>query len=494
MAINCLSTVVQNLRKGVLLWDATGLTDGQLLECFVTRRDDDAFAALVRRHGPMVWGVCHRVLHRHHDAEDAFQATFLVLVRKAASIASRELLANWLYGVAHRTALKAQALTAKRHARESQLTAMPERDALERDFCNDLQPVLDQELSNLPDKYRIPIVLCVLEGKTRKEASRQLGLPEGTVAAQLARGRALLAKRLGRHGVALSSGSLAALVLAQNAASAPVPASVVSSTIKAASLIASGRAVTTGVVSATVAALTKGVLKAMLITKLKLATAVVLIVAVSSAGIGLMWQRLQAADAATTQQPAPKVTEKNATLPDLAKIIGELKSGPQVGAKIPISLLALSVVHAEWLDAAGKKWDYIEQYGAEPAVLVFARSINDPLVDLIKRLDAEVARHITDKKKLHVLLVMLSDDQELEKMLKDIAEKQGIKHVSLAIDWDTRNSEAGPKAWDLAKDADATIILYNRRKVEASHSFRKGEMNEKTIGAVMADLPKIVVK
>ena len=144
---------------------------------------------------------------------------------------------------------------------------MPEPAVAQQDLWHDLQPLLDEELSRLPDKYRAVIVLCDLEGKTRKEAARQLGCPEGTVASRLARARAMLAKRLARRGVGLSGGALAA-VLSQNAASAGVPASVVSSTIKAASLLAAGSD-GTGVISAKVAALTEGVLKAMLMTKLK---------------------------------------------------------------------------------------------------------------------------------------------------------------------------------------------------------------------------------
>src|SRR6266568_6477238 len=170
MATSQMSGVIQHLRRAALLRDGAELTDGQLLEDYISRRDEAALAALVRRHAPMVWGVCRRVLPNYHDAEDAFQATFLVLVRKAASIASRELLANWLYGVAHQTALKARATTAKRGARERQVTEMPEPAVGEQDLWHDLQPLLDQELSRMPDKYRVAIVLCDLEGKTRREA------------------------------------------------------------------------------------------------------------------------------------------------------------------------------------------------------------------------------------------------------------------------------------------------------------------------------------
>src|SRR5580704_17015293 len=172
-----LSMVIQHLRSTLLLRDGADLTDGQLLECFVSRRETAALEALVRRHGPIVWGVCRRILRNHHDAEDAFQATFLVLVRKAASVTPREMVGNWLYGVAHQTALKARATGAKRRARERQVVDMPETAAKEQDSAYDLQTVLDQELSHLPDKYRVAIVLCDLEGTTRKEAARQLDLP-----------------------------------------------------------------------------------------------------------------------------------------------------------------------------------------------------------------------------------------------------------------------------------------------------------------------------
>jgi RNA polymerase sigma factor (sigma-70 family) len=273
---------IQHLRRAVLLPDGAGMTDGQLLEDYISRCDEAALAALVRRHGPMVWGVCRRVLRNYHDAEDAFQATFLVLVRRAASIASRKLVANWLYGVAHQTALKARATAAKKNMRERQVTEMPEPAGVEQELSNDLQPLLDQELSRLPDKYRGVIVLCDLEGKTRTEAARQLGCAEGTVASRLARARIMLAKRLTGRGVALSGGALAA-VLSKNAASAGVPAAVVMSTIKAANLFAAGQAV----ISSKVAALAEGVVKAMFVTKIKGMLAVGLVVGLGLGGIGV---------------------------------------------------------------------------------------------------------------------------------------------------------------------------------------------------------------
>src|SRR5260370_31200939 len=176
-----LSPVIDHLRRAALLPDGGEISDGQLLECYVVRRDEAAFAATLRRHGSMVPGPCRRITGNAHDAEDAFQATFLVLVRKAASIWPQERVANWLYGVAYRTALKARSLAARRQRKEKQLTEAVETQAVpHEDIWRDLRPLLDQALSRLPDKYRIPVVLCDLEGKSGKEAAPHLGVPDGT--------------------------------------------------------------------------------------------------------------------------------------------------------------------------------------------------------------------------------------------------------------------------------------------------------------------------
>jgi RNA polymerase sigma factor (sigma-70 family) len=265
--------------------DGAGAADGELLARFLSGRDDDALAALVRRHAPMVWGVCRRRLRNRHDAEDAFQATFLVLVRKAAGV-PRQAVAGWLHGVARQTAVRQRAAAAKRGQRESQVADMPEPTAADaRDA--DWRAALDEELGRLPDHYRGVVVLCDLEGLTRREAARHLGIPEGSVASRLARARALLARRLTRRGVAYSGSSVAALLSAGSASAAPPPA-LVASTIKAASLLAAGQAA--GAASATVAALTEGVLKAMFATKLKTAAvclAAVLVAGFALGGIGL---------------------------------------------------------------------------------------------------------------------------------------------------------------------------------------------------------------
>ncbi len=297
MASDSLSSVLQRLGEATLRQGGGDLTDGQLLERFVAGRSEAAFAALAHRHGPMVLGVCRRLLRHEQDAEDAFQATFLVLARRAAAVRPRELVGHWLYGVAYRTALDARSAAARRRARERQVTAMPEPEAPAADALPDLRPLLDQELSRLPEKYRVPVVLCELEGKSRKEVARLLKLPEGTLSSRLAAARKMLAGRLSRRGLAVTGAAVAA-VLAVPSAQAGVPGPLLASTVQAATLFAAGAA-TTAVVPALVATLTQGVLKAMLLTRLKSITLVLLALGLFGAATGmLVLPRLDA-------QPAP---------------------------------------------------------------------------------------------------------------------------------------------------------------------------------------------
>ena len=303
MATAQMDAVVRHLRRAVLRQDEAGRTDAHLLAAFIEQKDEAAFEALVRRHGPMVFGVCRRVVGNHHDAEDAFQATFLVLARKASSVKPRERVANWLHGVALRTAMKANAMTAKRRGREKQVTEMPEPEVSQQDRWRDLQLLIDQELNGLPENYRLPILLCDLEGKAIKEATQQLGWRQGTLAGRLARGRKLLAKRLANRGVVLSAGSLAAVV-SQNAASADVPASLVRSTVKAATMMAAGKAAVAGVVPAKVAILMEGVMKSMLLTRLSDAATGLLVLGVVIFGGGLYTHCTAAGQQQDSDKPA----------------------------------------------------------------------------------------------------------------------------------------------------------------------------------------------
>ena len=280
MATSRLESAFRQLRRAVLIRDGAGLTDAQLLDLFIAQKDQAAFEALVRRHGPMVLKVCRRVVGNHHDAEDVFQATFLLLARKAFSLKSKDRVANWLHGVALRSSLNAKKLRAKTQVRERQMVGIPEPEAVKQGDWHSLQLLLDQELSRLGEIYRLPILLCDLEGKSIKATAQQLGWPQGTVAGRLARGRKLLAKRLARHGLAVTGG----IVVLQNSASACVSPALVAATVKAAGAYAAGKSAATGLISANVAILIQGGLTTMFWTKLKIATAVLVVGSVFALG------------------------------------------------------------------------------------------------------------------------------------------------------------------------------------------------------------------
>lgn len=312
-----MTNAIHQLHQAVLAYDAP---DGQLVDDFVIRRDPAALEAILRRHGPMIWNVCRRLLSKHEDAEDAFQATFLVFVRKAASIVPREMVANWLFGVARQTALKARAMVAKRRTRERQVIKMPESTLTEeKDVWTDLQPILDQELSRLPDKHRAVIILCDLEGKSRSEAARHLGWPEGTVAGRLSRARATLARRLAQRGIVLSGGALA-VVLAGEGAAATLPTSVLAETIKSTNLIAVGSIAVGTVTTARVAELAEGVVKTMYLAKLKPLMATILLSAILFGG-GLA--TLHLAGAREANRPNLDVAENEIAQPVVEKLAGK---------------------------------------------------------------------------------------------------------------------------------------------------------------------------
>jgi RNA polymerase sigma-70 factor (ECF subfamily) len=323
MAAALLDDLIGYLRLVVAPSESGAVSDGQLLERFLARRDEAAFEELVRRHGPMVLGACRRVLGNSHDADDAFQATFLVLVRRAASVRPRSQVGNFLYGVAYRTALEARRAAARRRLKEASVMPRPEPPP---DTWSELAPLLDQELSRLPARYRAPLLLCDVEGKTRKEAALLLGWPEGTVSSRLSRAREVLARRLSRHGVGLSGVALAVALSQQ--AQAAVPAVLVGSTVRAALLGSAGQAVGAGLVGPGAAALTERVVRAMWMMKVKVATGVLL-----AAGlVGLAaYQALAAGAAGETTAPSParavsaRVEEKAARVEEKAERQGEKK-------------------------------------------------------------------------------------------------------------------------------------------------------------------------
>jgi RNA polymerase sigma factor (sigma-70 family) len=299
---------------------ASGLTEWQLLRRYNARRDEAAFAALVARHGPMVLGVCRRVLDRPEDVEDAFQATFLVLARKAGGLRERGALGTWLYGVAHRVALRARSQSARRRARER--TAVGEVLGLGPDRLGgpgpdsgpdpDLGPVLDEELGRLPAHYREAVVLCYLDGLTHEQAARQLGWPIGTVKGRLARARELLRGRLTRRGLTLSAAALVAR-LSHEAGASTVPVRWARAAVRGAGRSSSAGAGTgTAAASASAVALAEGVIWGISLHQWTAAAAAMMIVGAVAAGSGSLALRARADDAPASPPKAAAVAPDDA--------------------------------------------------------------------------------------------------------------------------------------------------------------------------------------
>ncbi|GEM_PF-3367149 len=306
MQAKIIERVVADLRAQSYRQDAQA-NDAALLEAFLTRRDQTAFAVLVQRHGPMVLGVCRRILGHAQDAEDAFQAAFWVLARKAHAVRPRGYVGNWLYGVAVRTALKARGL--RRRRRELQVDAMPPQMVAPVEPNHDVQAVLDEEIERLPAKYRLAVVLCELQGCSRMKAAKQLGVAEGTLSSRLAYARRLLAKRLQARGVALAVGG-GTITLAEQIAGAAVPHALLASTIQAASATAPS--------SAAIASLVKGMVAAMFLSKLKQIAALALLCAVAL-GFGLGSRHLWT-DANANEPPATNSADQAEQAPPLLPV------------------------------------------------------------------------------------------------------------------------------------------------------------------------------
>lgn len=355
MANGQLQGVIQHLRLRLAAHGSDGVPDAQLLERFTGQQDEAAFELLVWRHGKMVLGTCRRLLRDAHEAEDAFQACFLALARRAGSIGRRESVGGWLYKVAYRLALGAKARRTKRDAREQSrgdLAAVagapdPAAEAARREIGR----VLDDEVNRLPDRYRVPFVLCHFEGRSNAEVARELGCPLGTVESRLTRARQRLRTGLSRRGVTLSAGLLATLA-GQDAALASVPAALAAFTAKAATLVAAGQVEAARMVSTNVAALTEGVLRAMFITKLKTAAAVLLAVALAGTGAGVLTYRSAAGQPGPSSGARPDEAPPAPDAARIAELIGQL--GSDTFADREKATKELEAIGAPALDALRK--------------------------------------------------------------------------------------------------------------------------------------------
>jgi RNA polymerase sigma factor (sigma-70 family) len=280
--------------------------DAQLLQQFVSQRDEAAFTALVRRHERLVWRVCWHALGHVQDTEDAFQATFVVLAHNAAKIAKQEMLGSWLHGVALRIALKAKRSAARRRKHEREAANMPRRTQNSEVSLREVCQVLDEEVQRLPEKHRAPFVLCVLEEKSLAEAARLLGCKEGTVSGRLSRARKQLQDRLARREIRLSA-VLASLALAHSAATASIPARLPAATIQTALSYLACPEVAASLLPANVATFVQGAMRPMLSTKIKLAT--VLFLAINCGIAGVRLRAREQADARLEEDPpAAKTT------------------------------------------------------------------------------------------------------------------------------------------------------------------------------------------
>jgi RNA polymerase sigma factor (sigma-70 family) len=306
MASGQLGFVLRHLRRLLDAPSADALSDAGLLQRFNQHGDQDAFALLVQRHGPLVQGVCRRVLRHEQDAEDAFQATFLVLARKAASIRQATTLGTWLYEVAYHIALKARADTARRQIHEREARTMPRTERTLDEVRQELRPLLDEELHHLPERYRQALVLCDLQGQTHQQAARELGVPPGSVSRHLGRARELLRERLIQRGITLSTAVLVAVLVEES--TAPLTAALVLPTAQAALWFASAEALPRGSASVSAVTLARGALHAMFMTKVKIGIVLAVLGGLVLAGTGALAHQLGSAE------DAPPVTDVSPSL------------------------------------------------------------------------------------------------------------------------------------------------------------------------------------
>jgi RNA polymerase sigma factor (sigma-70 family) len=344
--------ILRQIRQLVAAQCPSQQLDRQLLERFIADRDEASFAALVQRHGSMVLGVCRSVLHHQQDAEDVFQAAFLVLARKAHTIRQQQALGSWLHGVAYRLALKSKAQASRRRAREK-----PAEDQFSATSADDLtwrelRVILHEELHRLPDKYRAPLLLCYWEGKTRDEAAEQLGLTGSALKKRLERGRNLLQSRLTRRGLAPSAALFGTLLL-ENGARAAVCSVLTNSTAKAAVVFAGGKGGSAAAPATAAVTLAEGAIRAMHTTKWAMTALAATFLAGLGLALGLVTQQvLQARQpdgqsnviaAVRGQQAGAADKEPAAQKKDQERIVGtwRVTKGRADGKDIPEGLTAL---------------------------------------------------------------------------------------------------------------------------------------------------------
>jgi RNA polymerase sigma factor (sigma-70 family) len=433
-----LSPVSRFLRTIVLASGADNRSDVELLKQFRARRDDTAFEALVRRHGPMVWAVCRRILSNTNDAEDAFQATFLVFVRRAASLGRGASVGGWLHGVAYRTALRVRSQSKRFQRGERLLEEHPSPEVLPDLAWRELKLVLDEEVDRLPERYRKPFVLCYLEGKTYGQAAKHLGLPPGTISGQLARAREMLRVRLTRRGIAISAGILTT-VLSARAAAASVPSALVASTIKTVTLFAA-HGMAGSLVSPEVAAVTKGALNAMF---MKRAFAAITVLGLLGVSVSLLGYHALAQGVARQDPLVQQPGTDSAKVPsgDKRKAVGQTKGklykidlnlidGPHVESVLEVGKRVSIPIGSETVTAPGGESVHL---GVSYSAKVTKTKDGKLLLDVLVQNTKDEASG-EDELKLHVYktrlvkVVRLGDTAQL-----DLADHKDARGASLQI-------------------------------------------------------------
>lgn len=468
--------------------EADTRSDVQLLEQFLHHGDDDAFTLLVQRHGPMVHGVCRRLLGDVHDVEDAFQATFLVLIRKASFIARGDRLGPWLYGVAFRTAQKARF-----HRRRRQTVERPADPSLPSPSRLDPAPsdwleLLDQELLAMPVKYRLPLVLCELRGVSRRQAARQLDLPEGTLSSRLARGRQLLRQRLLRRGVALSAPAL--LTGLEGQTRAAVPASLVGVTIRAARRLIANPALPAGVVSTGVLSLMEGVLTTMLLAKLKIVAMILSILAVLGA---LSFQVVVPIVAAPSDDPPAAAPPPRREAADQAQRPVAIIHGNVPITREELGDFLIARYGAEKVDLLVNH-RIIELAGAKKGITVTPREIETALADDIALLNVTRSEFVNRVLKQHGKTLyewredVIKPKLQLAKLCRGkitvteddmrrmFENRYGAKVRCQFITWPKGEEQIARKLYDEIRHSDESFNRHARAQANPSLAARGGEV------------------
>ncbi|CAN5482460.1 hypothetical protein BH10PLA2_BH10PLA2_27600 [soil metagenome] len=445
-------------RATVLDREAATMTDAQLLNAFLTSRAEAAFEAILRRHGPMIFGVCKRFLPNQHDAEDAFQAVFIVFARRAGSIRPQSQLANWLYGVALKTAKKTRAYLGKKRQRERSVAVVPDIAEPHNETWTEFWSLLDQELAGLPSIYRGPIILCDLEGKSRRQAAHALGILEGTLSGRLARARKQLAARLRRRGMSLSGAALAA-ALVGGGASAALPPELAATTTS--SIFALTGTTAVAGVALGITSISQGVIRSMIIAKVWQSSALLAVaLVVTGGGIGVLTGKghHSVQVAASELQTGNQATDKRKVFLD--QVQEELKQIQQAKSRLVREKTvkqvesAQGVVQAKRIEWESRRREYLAGRG----------TVDFLIQSSIQLLDSELK--LADEGLLDRLTIFNAQRVRLfEAYMLNLKRQAAGKLVTQDLQMVSDAYEKSRKAFEeQAKNLDATTTTNDRSK------------------------------